>query len=73
MWNLSRIDDAFIPCVYGDFVAVATVVYFISVWNWKTGQLVSEQVRILTNPKCDPSNNPLYKSSRTFTSRHLIF
>ncbi|KAF8461324.1 hypothetical protein DFH94DRAFT_789658, partial [Russula ochroleuca] len=44
MWNQSRHDEVFIPCVYGDFIAVATVVYFISVWNWKTGQQVSEQV-----------------------------
>ena len=33
-------------CVCGDFVAGITRVFFISVWNWKTGQLVSDQVRI---------------------------
>ncbi|KAF8502694.1 hypothetical protein F5888DRAFT_1631797 [Russula emetica] len=29
-------------CVCGDFVAGVRRVYFISVWNWKTGQLVSD-------------------------------
>lgn len=33
-------------CVCGDFVAGVSRVYFISVWNWKTGQLVSDQVPI---------------------------
>jgi hypothetical protein len=33
-------------CVCGDFVAGIRNIYFISVWNWKTGQHVSDQVRI---------------------------
>lgn len=33
-------------CVCGDSVAGITRVFFISVWNWKTGQLVFDQVRI---------------------------
>jgi hypothetical protein len=32
-------------CVCGDYVAAGTRLYFISVWNWKTGDLVSDQVR----------------------------
>ncbi|KAI0270920.1 hypothetical protein BGY98DRAFT_1008884 [Russula aff. rugulosa BPL654] len=34
-------------CVCGDFVAGVTRIYFISVWNWKTGQLVSDRHHIL--------------------------
>jgi hypothetical protein len=44
MWNGSRRFDVFNVCVCGDFVAAGTRVYFISVWNWKTGQLVCDQV-----------------------------
>ncbi|KAI9508980.1 hypothetical protein F5148DRAFT_1367474 [Russula earlei] len=43
MWNGSRRGDVFNLCVHGDFVAAGTRVYFISVWNWKTGQFVSDQ------------------------------
>jgi len=47
LWNGSRRFDVFNVCVCGDFVAAGTRVYFISVWNWKTGQLVCDQVRLL--------------------------
>lgn len=46
LWNGSRRFDVFNLCVCGDYIAAGTRVYFISVWNWKTGQLVSDQVRI---------------------------
>ena len=46
MWHGDRCPDVFNLCIYGDFVAVVSRVYFITVWNWKTGQLVSDQVRI---------------------------
>lgn len=38
--------NVFNLCVCGDFVAGVARFFFISVWNWKTGQLVSNQVRI---------------------------
>jgi len=47
MWkgDLNRSFDVFNLCVCGDYVAAGTRIYFISVWNWKTGALVSDQVR----------------------------
>ena len=32
-------------CVKGDYIAATTRISFISIWNWKTGELVSYQVR----------------------------
>ena len=32
-------------CVRGDHIAATTRISFISIWNWKTGELVSYQVR----------------------------
>ncbi len=52
-WNGSWRFDPVNICVCGDYVAAATRAYFISVWNWKTGQFVSDQVRVLTNPVRD--------------------
>jgi hypothetical protein len=49
-WNGSWRFDPVNLCLCGDFVAACTRAYFISVWNWKTGQFVSDQVRVLTNP-----------------------
>ena len=47
MWEGSSIRslNVFDVCVCGDYVAAGTHVFFISVWNWKTGALVSDQVR----------------------------
>ena len=42
-WDLSS--DVFDLCVKGDYIAANTRIYFISIWNWKTGELVSYQVR----------------------------
>ena len=51
LWkNGSRRCDVFNLAVCGDYVAAGTRVYFISAWNWKTGQLVSEQVGTLFIP-----------------------
>ena len=47
VWNGSRRFEVFNVCVCGDFVAAGTGVSFISVWNWKTGQHVRDQVRLL--------------------------
>ncbi|KAH9020210.1 hypothetical protein EDB85DRAFT_2005376 [Lactarius pseudohatsudake] len=46
MWkgNLNRSFDVFNLCVCGDYVAAGTRIYFISVWNWKTGVIVSDQI-----------------------------
>jgi hypothetical protein len=46
MWDEGRSYEVSNLCVCGDFVAGVSRIYFISVWNWKTGQLVSDQVRI---------------------------
>ena len=45
-WNGNPYFDLFDLCVCGDFVAAGTRVCFISVWNWKTGHLISAQVSI---------------------------
>jgi hypothetical protein len=45
LWHGTRNFDVFNLCVCGDYVAAGTRIYFISVWNWKTGRLVSDQVR----------------------------
>ncbi|KAI0294189.1 hypothetical protein BC826DRAFT_353329 [Russula brevipes] len=42
-WNGNRRFDVSCPCVYGDFVAAPTRGSLLSVWNWKTGQLISDQ------------------------------
>ncbi|KAH9970663.1 hypothetical protein BJV74DRAFT_256779 [Russula compacta] len=42
-WNGNRYFDDFDLCVCGDFVAAFARVYYIFVWNWKTGYLISEQ------------------------------
>lgn len=73
MWNGSRRFDIFNLCVCGDFVAAGTRIFFISVWNWKTGQLVSDQVRILANPKSNRLNSPMHIRSRMSRSRHSTF
>jgi hypothetical protein len=44
-WNGSRRFDVSCHRVYGDFVAAHTRGNSLSVWNWKTGQLISDQVR----------------------------
>jgi hypothetical protein len=44
-WRID-VSNLFDLCVCGDFVAGVTRVFFISVWNWKTGELVFDQVRI---------------------------
>lgn len=47
VWNGSRRFEVFNVSVCGDFVAAGKGVNFISVWNWKTGQHVCDQVRLL--------------------------
>ncbi|KAI0298773.1 hypothetical protein B0F90DRAFT_1730927 [Multifurca ochricompacta] len=42
MWSASRRFDVSNLSVCGDYVAAVTRTYFISVWNWKTGDLVSD-------------------------------
>ena len=44
-FNLGISSDVYDLCVRGDYIAANTRVYFISIWNWKTGKLVSYQVR----------------------------
>ncbi|KAI9437286.1 hypothetical protein H4582DRAFT_1959061 [Lactarius indigo] len=50
MWkgDLNRSFDVFNLCICGDYVAAGTRIYFISVWNWKTGVLVSDQISNVT-------------------------
>ncbi|KAI9451467.1 hypothetical protein BJY52DRAFT_1297672 [Lactarius psammicola] len=50
MWkgNLNRSFGVFNLSVCGDYVAAGTRIYFISVWNWKTGALVSDQISDVT-------------------------
>ncbi|KAH9053100.1 hypothetical protein EDB87DRAFT_291004 [Lactarius vividus] len=50
MWkgNMNRSFDVFNLCVCGDYVAAGTRIYFISVWNWKTGVIVSDQISDVT-------------------------
>jgi hypothetical protein len=51
LWkNGSRRCDVSDLAVCGDYIAAGTRVYFISAWNWKTGELVSEQVSTLFIP-----------------------
>ena len=42
-WRTNNVSNL---CVCGDFVAAVTRVFFISVWNWKTGELIFDQVRV---------------------------
>jgi len=42
--NLDRFCDVFTPYVCGDYIAGKTATYYITIWNWKTGALVSDQV-----------------------------
>ncbi|KAI0253742.1 hypothetical protein BJV78DRAFT_1280787 [Lactifluus subvellereus] len=44
MWHGTRRFDVFNLRVWGDYVAAGTRVYFISVWNWKKGYIVSDQI-----------------------------
>ena len=37
--------DIYDLSVRGDYIAADTNICFISIWNWKTGELVSYQVR----------------------------
>ena len=46
MWDGGAWCDVSNLCVYGDFVAGVARKFLISVWNWKTGQLVFDEVRI---------------------------
>jgi len=44
LWkNGSRRCDVSDLTVCGDYIAAGTRVYFISAWNWKTGELISEK------------------------------
>ncbi|KAF8269939.1 hypothetical protein EI94DRAFT_1723958 [Lactarius quietus] len=40
--------DVFNPCVCGDYIATGIRPYLISVWNWKTGALVTNQISDVT-------------------------
>src|SRR6266404_4695565 len=42
--NLNWFYDVFTTCVCGDYVAGKTATYYITIWNWKTGALVANQV-----------------------------
>src|ERR1700761_1031878 len=42
--NSGLSSDVYDPCVRGDCIAAITHLRFISIWNWKTGALVSYQV-----------------------------
>lgn len=76
IWGLNIVSNL---CICGDFVAGVTRASFISVWNWKTGQLVFEKVRISTNLKPIQSNKHPHKytsqvhfSSFDFLDEHHI-
>ena len=43
-------NNVFNLCVRGDYLAAGTRKFFISIWNWKTGTLLSDQVRGLVTP-----------------------
>ena len=56
--NLERDDYAtFMPCTCGDYVACNTRIEYITIWNWKTGALVSDQV-VHQITSCDFGNIP---------------
>jgi hypothetical protein len=46
LWEGYRPSNNFFNlCVRGDYAAASTLRSFISIWNWKTGVLVPDQVR----------------------------
>ena len=78
MWegNPSLSFDVFGLCVCGDYIASGTWTFFISIWNWKTGALVSYQVRehVILGPPISTLPCPfIFRRFPMFSSRRSTF